>query len=133
MPEKKKTSKNKKEKPLSSAAQIQHYNALLIEDLKSDFKFVVEHMNGIEKRLTERMDRTDAANQQRFDTIEAILKLHSQHFQKNEERWQKNEERWQKNEERLGRIETKLDQVVEKVERHDQEIQEIKTHLALPH
>ena len=116
----KKTSK--KAAPPASAAQIQHYNAILIEDLKSEFRFVVEHMSGIEQRLTDRMDKTDAANNERFDNIEAVLKIHSQMLQENSKRWEANEKR-------MERIETKLDNVIEKVERHDQEISELKSHL----
>lgn len=95
------------------------YNAILIEELRSEFKFVIEHVTGVEERLTRRMD-------EKFEDVRKILTHHSdllnengESWKKNEERWQKNEEHWQKNDVRLERIEQKLDTVIEKVAEHD--------------
>lgn len=144
--------------PLAGTAKsIQHYNAVLIEDLRSEFKFVVEHVSDVERRLTEKIDDSNTEHRERFKTIEAILKLHTEMLHENGERWKRNEDRWNQNERRweqndkrweqndkrweendkrweenerkLTRIEEKLDHVAEKVERHDHDIQEIKDHL----
>ena len=37
--------------------KIEHYNAILIEELTSQFKFVTEHMMSIEERLAKKMDK----------------------------------------------------------------------------
>lgn len=104
-----------------------HYTAVLVEGLRSDFKFVIEKVDGLEERLIRRMDEGFELHDERFDRIEAVLKTHSQMLQDNEGRWQQNDERWKQNDVRLERIEGKLNHVIEKVERHDQEIQRLKT------
>ncbi|GEM_PF-3063488 len=135
--------KNKKSSKVSlqgTTKEIQHYNAVLIEALKSDFRAVTEGMNGMEVRLVRRMDETDQKNEKRFDDIEAILRLHTHKFEENDKRWESNEKRLDRIdgrltnvevrltgvESRLTNVETKLDLVVDKVEKHDQEIEHFK-------
>lgn len=124
--EKKKQIISKKSKSDPLAKEIAHYNAILIEDLKDQFKFVIEHVSGVEERLTKRMDERFVAHDQRFDIIESVLTQHSKMLQANEERWNQNEERWNQNDFRLDRIETKLDSVIETVKQHHNDIQELK-------
>lgn len=112
---------------------VEHYNAVLIEDLHSKMDFVIEHMNGVETRLSEKMDNIQQENNKRFDNIEGVLQYHSTLLNQNEVRWNQNDERWEQAEqrfdridERFDRLETKLDKVAEKVEQHDKDIQGIK-------
>ncbi|HCU24666.1 MAG TPA: hypothetical protein DF383_06595 [Deltaproteobacteria bacterium] len=99
----------------------------MIEDLKSEFRFVVEHVSTLNQSLRGEINQMKVENNERFDRIETVLKSHSRMLQENEKRWKDNEKRWEDNEKRLERIETKLDDVVEKVERHDQEISVLKS------
>lgn len=119
MPIKKRSPKKQSNKKTDSE-QVAHYTAVLVEDLKDQFKFVIEKVEGMEERLILRMDERFAKQDERFDIIESILKEHSQMLQANEERWKQNDAR-------LGRIESKLDKVVDKVEQHDQDIYQLKS------
>lgn len=121
---------------MSKTETLIHRQTILIENLESNFKFVIEKVDGMEERINRRADERFAQQDERFDRIEAVLRVHSQLLNQNEERWKQNEKRWVENGERwakndncLERIETKLDTVIEKVERHDVEIKEIKRHM----
>lgn len=152
MPVKKSKSDPKKKRKIKiedrNVETVGHYNAVLIEDLHSKMGFVIEHVSGVENRLTEKMDNIQQENNKRFDAIEGVLTYHSKLLNQNEERWKQNEERWEQNDkrweqaeqrfdridekfdridERFDRLETKLDKVADKVEQHDKDIQEIKT------
>lgn len=144
MPVKKSKSDSKRKRKIKvedrDVETVEHYNAVLIEDLHSKMGLVIENMTGVEARLSEKMDSMQQENNKRFDNIEAVLQYHStilnkhstllneneERWKRNEERWNQNEERWNQNEQRLDRIETKLDKVADKVEQHDKDIQEIK-------
>lgn len=115
------------------AEEIAHYNGVLIENLRDEFRMVIEHVDGVKEQLIRRMDERFAKQDGRFDVIEAVLRHHSQMLQTNEERWTRNEVRLEGIESRLGGIESKLDQVIEKVERHDQEITTIKAVIPAAH
>lgn len=106
-------------KDLSQGEEIQHYNAILIEEIRSEMKMVVEHVTTSEERIMARMDERFLEVDQSFDDVRRILSYHTELFRKNDERWQKNDERWQKAEIKLDQIASKLDAVVEKVEKHD--------------
>ncbi|EKD52052.1 MAG: hypothetical protein ACD_62C00126G0008 [uncultured bacterium] len=64
MPKKTKHIKSKKSKKTTAKKSvkidpinsIEHYNAILLEEMRSEFKFVIEHTSDIEKRLNARMD-----------------------------------------------------------------------------
>lgn len=133
MPVKKRSPKKQSRKKTDSE-QVAHYTAVLVEDLKDQFKFVIEKVEGMEERLILRMDERFTKQDERFDIIESVLKEHSRMLQanegrwnQNEERWNRNEERWKQNDTRLNRIESKLDKVVNKVEQHDQDIFQLKS------
>ncbi len=112
------------------------YQTALLEEMRSNMKLVLEHVSGLEGKMERRFSETQAQNNQRFDTIEAVLKEHSRMHQENLKRWDKNDQRWERTENRLIRIEDrlirvedrlsyvegKLDHVHYRVERHDQQI-----------
>ena len=136
-----KTTPKKESVIMTSAQEIQHYNAIMIEELRSQFRAVIEHSTSIEQRLVARMDQTDEKTERRFQDIETILKQHSELHRQNLARWDANDKRWDANdkrwdandkrlekiEQRLTGIESKADQTGEKVEAHDHDIQELRS------
>lgn len=112
------------------ALEVGHQTAILVEGLRSDFRLVIEKVDGMEERLNHRADERFAQQDEKFDRIEAILRMHSQKHNQNDERWRQNDDRWEKNDATLLRIETKLDKVIERVDRHDEEIGALKTAVA---
>ena len=129
--------------------KIEHYNAILIEELTSQFKFVTEHMMSIEERLTKKMDDKFGQVDSRFDMIEKTLELHSQKFVKIDIQLDKIEGRLGSVENRLGSVENRTDTIEhillefkretnehfekleQKIETHDHDIAQIKTVLHL--
>ncbi len=115
-------------------------NSILLEEMRANFKAVMEHTSGIEERMIQRMDRIQARNEERFDTIESVLRYHSKLHEENAERWKENDLRWQKNDEqwqrteerlariddRLTRVESKLDHINFQVERHERELRPLR-------
>lgn len=114
---------------LSEEARIAHYSAVLVEDLKSQFKLVIEHVEGIREALGQKIDILE----QKVDKLEQRV---DKGFAENERRWQENERRWQENKQlwqenkrlwqendgwqheaikTLGRIESKLDNHEERI------------------
>ena len=53
----------------------ENYNAVLIEDLLSQFKFVIEKVEGSEQRLASRMDQKFAAHDEQLTDIRLQLKF----------------------------------------------------------
>lgn len=122
--------------------KIEHYNAVLIEELTSQFKFVTEHMMGIKEELVKKMDEKFDKIDTRFDIIEKTLGIHSQKFIKIEDRLGKVEDRLSGLEDRTGTIEHILlefkretnghvEKLEHKIEIHARDIGEIKATLAL--
>ena len=139
-----------------SSQDIAHYNAILIEEIRSDLKAVVDHVLGVESRLSQRMEQYQTETRERFQIIESVLSHHTQMFQQNEERWQQNEKRWQQNEkrweenerrwekneerwenneesltgiaDRLAQVENKLDRVTYRVDQHEEALKLLQSH-----
>ncbi len=106
-----------------------HQVAIILEALRSDFKAVIDHVSGVEIRLSREIQEHRAETQIRFDTIEAVLHDHTQRFKENGKRWERNEvrlirieDRLTRVEDRLVRLEDKFDRLEYRVERHDREI-----------
>lgn len=116
----KKPPKNTTGEGFGAAENVAHYTAVLVEDLKDQFKFVIEHVSGMEERLIKRMDTRFSEHDARFDVIDMVLKGHSQSLQKIDSRLDGVESR-------LGKVESKLDHVIKKVERHDDDIRFLKS------
>lgn len=128
----KKRSSSKKTTARSSRS-ISHYNAILIEELQSQFKFVVEHAETAYDKLSEKIDNFRQETEARFTIIEAVLKQHSTMLKQNEERWDQNDARWEQNDARweqnaahLQKIETVLERVADRVDHHDSRIEELR-------
>lgn len=104
-----------------------HYFSILLEEVRSDFKFAIESVLDMEHRINQRMDDRFEKVDQRFEVIEAVLEEHSRNWVKNEQRWEQNEKRWEENEKRwketartLKDIQTTVTAVCHKVSEHDQ-------------
>jgi phosphoribosylaminoimidazole-succinocarboxamide synthase len=97
MEKKDKTKENMKSKIRYTAKDIQHYNGILIESLKSEFRLVNERMDHLEQRLICRMDETDLRNERRFRDIESILRLHTEYHRQHFESWKENDKKWDEN------------------------------------
>jgi chromosome segregation ATPase len=111
----------------ATAKQIQHYNAVLIESLESNFKFVIEKVDGMESRLNQRIDEERAKNDERFDRIESVLSYHSGQFKRVdsklkeiESKLAEHDARFTQIDARFDRLESKLDTVITKVADHEQ-------------
>lgn len=63
---------------------IAHYNGVLIEGLRSDFKFVTESVIGLHSVINEKIDALDKKLGARIDNVEAVLSYHSKLLQKND-------------------------------------------------
>lgn len=115
--------------------KIEHYNAILIEELTSQFKFVTEHMMSIEERLTKKIEEKSSQSDSRFDIIEKTLELHSQKFISIEDRLGGLENRTDTIEHILLEFKREtnehFDKLEHKIETHDRDIGEIKATLAL--
>jgi len=95
--------------------KIEHYNAILIEELTSQFKFVTEHMMSIEERLAKKMDDKFGQVDSRFDIIEKTLENHSDRLNTVEnvlvEFKRESNGRFDQIENRLGSVENRLGSV----------------------
>ena len=115
--------------------KIEHYNAILIEELTSQFKFVTEHMVSIEERLVKKMDEKFDKIDTRFDMIEKTLEVHSNRLGKVEDRLGKVEDRTGTIEHILLEFKRETNEHFEKlehkIETHDHDIAQIKTVLHL--
>lgn len=105
---------------------IAHYFSILLEDVRSDFKFAIESVLDMETRINKRMDERFEKVDQRFEVIESVLKEHSQNWVKNEQRWEQNEKRWKENNQKwketartLKDIQMTVTAVCHKVSEHD--------------
>lgn len=135
-----KTTRPKAGQDTSTAKSIAHYNGILIEELNSKFKFVVEHVTGVEARLMGRMDEKFSEIDDNFDQVRKVLGYHSQllekhgqildhHSQVLEKHSQildhhgqvldDHTESFRKNELAHREIMAKLDRVADKIEEHD--------------
>jgi len=107
----------------------EHYTAILIEELDSKFKFVVEHMSGIEERLSRDLREFKIETEANFKQVGRVLKFHSDLLEKNEERWKQNEQRWKQNEERWEKNEKRLEGVEHRLERVETRLERVETRL----
>jgi len=59
----------------------ENYNAVLLEQLKSQMDLVIEGMHGTKESLTRRMDGFEERVNERFDILEAVVRGHSAELQ----------------------------------------------------
>lgn len=113
------------EKP--SSETIAHYNAVLIEDLRSEFKFVVEHVSSLSDRLDKKFDEQEVKFNERFNIIEAILQDHSCRWQENDKRWEENHAYLREMLKLLNRTIDDQDALSQRVDAHDRDLSTLKT------
>lgn len=85
---------------------------ILLEDIQGKLELLVEWHASLNAKIDRKIDQLSAQTEARFDVIEGVLKRHSTPFDAIETR--------------LGRIEHKVDHVIDRVDRHDQEMSEIR-------
>lgn len=106
--------------------QRERYNAILIEDLKSEFRAVTEGMQTAKEEIIAEMDRRFEGTNQRLDNVELVLQQHSQILQEHSRKLDTVERVLQQHSQSLQRLETKVDKFAESVRQHDDEIRQIK-------
>lgn len=114
-------------KDTASAKDNQHYYAVLIEGLRSDFKMLIEKLDGMEARINQRFDETARETEENFKQVGIVLSHHSRLLEQNEQRWENNDKRLDRIETTLARhdkkfddIDRKLDTLSETLAEHDQ-------------
>lgn len=100
---------------LSEEGRIAHYSAVLVEDLKSQFKLVIEHVEGVRETLGQKIDTLEhkvGTLEQRFDKLEYKV---DKGFAEVAKKFAENEI-WQQEAIRvLGRIDLTLDNHEERI------------------
>lgn len=132
---------------LSQKETIAHYNAVMIEELRSQFKFVIEKSEGVEERTRQLINELHQKTEERFDDVDLVLRKHSemfvqvdqrfdrlvkkvdghdQRFESLEHKFDRLEKKVDGHDQRFDTLERKMDEVVEIVQRHEKDIQELK-------
>ncbi len=111
---------------LPPAEQIAHYNAILVEDLSSKFKLVLEKMSDFETRINHRVD-------ERFNQLSARLDLHDLCFEENNRRWAQNERRWEESEKLWAENEKRWEECMRYLYRIDERLDTHEGRLAVGH
>lgn len=74
----KKTKSSKKQSLQSTNVEtVEHYNAVLLESLKADFRFVIEAVQGLDQKMERRFAEMEERFNTRFEVLELTLKRHS--------------------------------------------------------
>ncbi|OGQ04798.1 MAG: hypothetical protein A2W61_04810 [Deltaproteobacteria bacterium RIFCSPLOWO2_01_44_7] len=122
-------SRDKKSKlpPDASTKEYQHYNAVLLEEIRSQMNGVIETVQLTGQRLDEKIDGVEKRLTERLEIVEMVVRGNSEDIKKNSEDIKKNSEDIKKNTVTIQRLEQKLDPVIEKVERHDVDILRLKS------
>ena len=115
-------SRDKKSKlpPDASTKEYQHYNAVLLEEIRSQMNGVIETVQLTGQRLDEKIDGVEKRLTERLEIVEMVVRGNSEDIKKNSEDIKKNTVT-------IQRLEQKLDPVIEKVERHDVDILRLKS------
>ncbi len=64
-------------KNLKKSETIAHYNAILIENIESNMKAVIESVEATESRLSNEMSEFRKEVNNRFEIVEGVLRIHS--------------------------------------------------------
>lgn len=97
--------KPKKSSPPPAPGTPESYNAVLIEEVRSQMQLVIEESQSTKSFLSQRMAEDKKEICDRLEVIENVVRLHSG---------------------QLADLGTKMDRVVDKVERHDDDIATLK-------
>src|SRR3989339_350887 len=68
---------------LNGSESVAHYNAILIEELKSDFKFVAEQVMGLHDVIRQEVRQVRDDLGARIDNVESVLTYHSKLLEEN--------------------------------------------------
>ncbi|MBI4224483.1 MAG: hypothetical protein HY609_06070 [Deltaproteobacteria bacterium] len=118
-----------------------HYNAVLLEEIRSQMGAVIEtvevnntqlneKIDGVEKRLTDRIETVEAVVQShsgQLTNIQKKLEEHDQRFEKIDQRFDRLENKVEIVETDVKEIKQKLNDVADKVERYDEDIALLKS------
>ncbi len=69
--------KTTKKSPTKPSETVEHYNAILLEDIKSKMELVIEGMQTVETRLTCRMDGMETRLMGEIDMLKLAVTVHS--------------------------------------------------------
>ena len=111
---------------LSHKESIAHYNAVMIEELRSQFKFVIEKSESSEGRLRQLIEDLRKENQEDHDDIKLVLRKNSDMFEQVDRRFdilEKKvdglEQKVESHDRRFESLEHKFDRLEQKVDGHD--------------
>jgi len=110
----------------SKQSKIEHYNAILIEEIRSEMKFLAEMMMSLPDQIERKFEPRFSKIECEIADIKIILnehtKMHQEHFRRwdaNEKRWVANDKRWEANDRKLMQLEQKLDQIDKRIDLTD--------------
>ena len=126
---------------LNKNEAIEHYNAVLLEDIKSKMELVIEGMEITKESIHKEVSEFRCETNQRFDMIEGIVREHSGQLQNIEATLadhgrqladhgrQLTDHGRQLTDHggRLDRIETKVDKIGERLDNHETRITTLET------
>lgn len=99
-----------------------HYNAILIEELKSEFRGVTEQVQGLREAFEQKLGDAMHEIHGRLDTHELYLKENTKRWEENDKRWDANAA-WQREcMHVLSRIEDKIDNHEERITAIEQQL-----------
>lgn len=115
--------KQKAKLPVNPTEKEQiRYNAVLLEEIRSQTNAVIETVDLTRTTLEEKIDGVEKRLTDRIEIVEMVVKANSAKLQEHDLRFEKIDQRFDGLEKDVKEIKQKLDDVAEKVERHDEEI-----------
>lgn len=117
-PQKKSTSKE------SGSSQIEHYNAILLEDMRSEFKFVTEGLVGLREEIERNRKEDKFETESNFRDMRSLLRAL---YDKNERDFSENQANFSDMKSSLANLSNQVEKVVDKVEQHDKDIKDLKS------
>ena len=97
-----------------------HYNAVLLEEVRSQMNTVIETMEVNHTQLNEKIDGVEMRLTDRIEIVETVVKRNSAKLQEHDQRFDRLETD-------VKEIKAKLDDVAGKVDRHDEVITFLKS------
>lgn len=81
---------------LTKLEKIQHYNAVLIEELRAQFGSVIDRVVALDEKFTQMFKDHAEENRQNFAEIRFTFKKVFEEFEENNKRWKENQSEHQK-------------------------------------
>lgn len=95
-----------------SVTSMEHYNAVLLEDINSKMETVIEYMGSVKNELIQRMDERFDEHDRQFEIIGKVLRHHSERFDAMDKRFDTMDKRF-------DAMDIKFDALSDKVQDHD--------------